>query len=168
MTARTEILQSTGVEAVCSKQGRPYRLLVRTSAIIAVACAFVGVYAATDLSVAGEQTDLVSAVVFWISGLAAAIVDMVADAISMVPLIEELGGAINGDLLFSAVALGFNLGGTAAVLSASQIVVLACTTKARGQPIGFLGCVRYGVPRSIATMIIGETAIWLRYQVLLS
>jgi Na+/H+ antiporter NhaD/arsenite permease-like protein len=158
----TTILRYAAVEAVRRAQGRPYRLLVFASVTTGVVCASLGLFAT------GEGTDPAALVVIWMSGLASAVVDTIADAITMLPLVGELAGPIDVDPLSWALALGANLGVTATVVSASAIVVMTSTRVARGHRMSFLGSVRCGLSRAVAKMIVGETDIWLRYQVLLS
>jgi Na+/H+ antiporter NhaD/arsenite permease-like protein len=154
----TTILGCIAGEAVGRARGRRNRLLVSSSVIAALVGAC--------LSATGVQTDL-SLVVVWMSGLASLVVDNIAHAISVVPLVGELAG-IDVDPLSWAVALGANLGVTTTVVSASAIVVMTSTREARGHRMTLLGSVRGGLPRAVAKMIVGETDIWLRYQVLLS
>jgi Na+/H+ antiporter NhaD/arsenite permease-like protein len=160
-TAKTTILRCIAVEAVGRARGRLNRLLVLSSVIAAL------VGACLSLSATGVQTDL-ALVVIWMTGLVSPVVDNIAHAISMVPLVGELAGPIDVDPLSWALALGANLGVTATVVSASAIVVMTTTREARGYRMDFLGSVRCGLPRAVAKMILSETDIWLRYQVLLS
>jgi Na+/H+ antiporter NhaD/arsenite permease-like protein len=162
ITAKTTILRCIAVEAVGRAQGRPHRLLVATSVITAVVSAFSGLIAAA------EGIDLAAPVVIWMSGVVSAVVDNVAYAMTFVPLVEQFGGAMHASPLIWALALGANLPDTTTVFSASVIVVIASLSHARGALITLLRRVRRGVPRAVAKVFVGETDIWLRYEVLLS
>jgi len=141
IAAKIRILRCIAREAVRRAQGRPSRLLVFTPVITAIVGAFLSV---------------------------SAVVDNLADATTLVTLVEDLGGAIDMGPLIGALALGANLGGTATVFSASAIVVLASLSQASGSPITLVRRVRSRLPRAVARVFVGEAHIWLRYQVLLS
>jgi Na+/H+ antiporter NhaD/arsenite permease-like protein len=161
MTAETTSLRCIAVEAVGRGPGRPHRLLVLASVITAVVSAFSGLIAAA------EGIDLAAPVVVWMSGVVSAVVDSVAYTITLVPLVEQVGGAVHASPLIWALALGAYLPDTATVFSAAAIVVIASLSHARGGLITRLRQVRRGVPRAAAKVFVGETDIWLRYEVLL-
>jgi Na+/H+ antiporter NhaD/arsenite permease-like protein len=48
-------------------------------------------------------------------------------------------------------------------VGASANVVVSSMSEARGHPITFRGYLRYGVPATILTMLVGTLDIWLRY-----
>jgi Na+/H+ antiporter NhaD/arsenite permease-like protein len=83
----------------------------------------------------------------------------------MVPLVADLGRAVNIEPLIWALSFGANLGGNATVIGASANVIVAGMSAARGQPITFRAYLRYGVPATIVTMIVCTIDIWLRYLV---
>jgi len=115
------------------------------------------------LAFTGGRTDLAALVVLWMSGIISAIVDNIPYTITMVPLIQELGQTVNVEPLIWALALGANLGGNATVVGASANVVVASMAEARGYPITFVSYLRYGVPATLATMVVATIDIWLRY-----
>ena len=83
----------------------------------------------------------------------------------MIPLIQELGQTMNVEPLIWALALGACFGGNATVIGASANVVVASMSEARGYPITFMSYLRYGVPATLATMIVATLDLWLRYFV---
>src|SRR5207247_2400147 len=105
----------------------------------------------------------ISAIVLWMSGIISAIVDNIPYTITMVPLVQELGRTLNVEPLIWALALGANLGGNATVVGASANVVVASMSEARGYPITFASYLGYGVPATLATMVVATVDIWLRY-----
>lgn len=112
------------------------------------------------------RTDLAALAVLWMSGFISAIVDNIPYTVTMVPLIQELGHNVDREPLIWALALGANLGGNATVVGASANVVVASMSEARGHPITFAQYLRYGVPATLATMVVATIDIWLRYLVL--
>ena len=123
----------------------------------------IGDLAHAVLAFTGGRTDVAALVVLWMSGLISAIVDNIPYTITMVPLIQELGQTVNVEPLIWALALGANLGGNATVVGASANVVVASMAEARGYPITFVSYLRYGVPATLATMVVATVDIWLRY-----
>ncbi len=117
------------------------------------------------LAVTGGRTDAAALLVLWMSGVLSAIVDNIPYTITMVPLVADLGRAVNIEPLIWALSFGANLGGNATVIGASANVIVAGMSAARGQPITFRGYLRYGVPATLVTMIVCTIDIWLRYLV---
>jgi Na+/H+ antiporter NhaD/arsenite permease-like protein len=118
------------------------------------------------LASTGGRTDLAALAVLWMSGLISAIVDNIPYTVTMVPLIQQLGQSVDREPLIWALALGANLGGNATIVGASANVVVASMSEARGYPITFVQYLRYGVPATLATLIVATIDIWIRYLVL--
>lgn len=118
------------------------------------------------LALTGGRTDVAALAVLWMSGIISAIVDNIPYTVTMVPLIQELGQTVDKEPLIWALALGANLGGNATIVGASANVVVASMSEARGYPITFVQYLRYGVPATLATMVVATIDIWLRYLVL--
>ena len=118
------------------------------------------------LSWTGGRTDLAALLVLWMSGLISAIVDNIPYTVTMVPLIQALGQNVDREPLIWALALGANLGGNATIVGASANVVVASMSEARGYPITFVQYLRYGVPATLATLVVATIDIWIRYLVL--
>jgi Na+/H+ antiporter NhaD/arsenite permease-like protein len=118
------------------------------------------------LSWTGGRTDLAALAILWMSGFISAIVDNIPYTVTMVPLIQQLGQSVDREPLIWALALGANLGGNATIVGASANVVVASMSEARGYPITFVQYLRYGVPATLATMVVATIDIWIRYLVL--
>jgi Na+/H+ antiporter NhaD/arsenite permease-like protein len=114
----------------------------------------------------GGRTDVAAIAVLWMSAVLSAIVDNIPYTVTMVPLIQALGQAVDREPLIWALALGANLGGNATIVGASANVVVASMSEARGHPITFVQYLRYGVPATLATLIVATVDIWVRYLVL--
>jgi Na+/H+ antiporter NhaD/arsenite permease-like protein len=126
----------------------------------------IGDLATAVLSSTGGRTDLAALAVLWMSGLISAIVDNIPYTVTMVPLIQQLGHSVDREPLIWALALGANLGGNATIVGASANVVVASMSEARGYPITFIQYLRYGVPATLATLVVATIDIWIRYLVL--
>jgi Na+/H+ antiporter NhaD/arsenite permease-like protein len=117
------------------------------------------------LASTGGRTDLAALAILWMSGLISAIVDNIPYTVTMVPLIQQLGQTVDREPLIWALALGANLGGNATIVGASANVVVASMSEARGYPITFVQYLRYGVPATLATLVVATIDIWIRYLV---
>jgi len=67
--------------------------------------------------------------------------------------------------LIWALVIGADFGGNATIVGASANVVVSSMSETRGHPISFGSYLRYGVPATLLTMVIGTIDIWLRYIV---
>src|SRR6266542_938923 len=121
--------------------------------------------AAGVLSWSGGRTDVAALAVLWMSGVISAIVDNIPYTVTMVPLVQDLGRIMNVEPLIWALSLGANFGGNATIIGASANVVVASMSEARGYPLSFASYLRYGVPATLATMLVASVDIWLRYFV---
>ncbi|HET9808774.1 MAG TPA: ArsB/NhaD family transporter [Candidatus Limnocylindria bacterium] len=118
------------------------------------------------LALTGGRTDVAALGVLWMSAVISAIVDNIPYTVTMVPLIQELGQTVDKEPLIWALALGANFGGNATIVGASANVVVSSMSEARGHPITFIQYLRYGVPATLATMVVATIDIWFRYLVL--
>ncbi len=125
----------------------------------------IGDLASATLLATGGRTDTAAILVLWASGVLSAIIDNIPYTITMVPLVADLGRAVNIEPLIWALSFGANLGGNATVIGASANVIVAGLSASRGHPITFRGYLRYGVPATLVTMIVCTIDIWLRYLV---
>ena len=125
----------------------------------------IGELARTVLTLSSGRTDIAAFAVLWMSGVISAIVDNIPYTVTMVPLVQDLGRAVQVDPLIWALSLGANLGGNATIIGASANVVVASMSEARGHPISFVAYLRYGVPATLVTMLVASVDIWLRYFV---
>jgi Na+/H+ antiporter NhaD/arsenite permease-like protein len=118
------------------------------------------------LAVSGGRSDVAAMLVLWMSAVLSALVDNIPYTITMVPLIQEVGQTLDVEPVIWALVIGADFGGNATIVGASANVVVSSMSEARGHPITFRGYLRYGVPATILTMLIGTLDIWLRYVAL--
>jgi Na+/H+ antiporter NhaD/arsenite permease-like protein len=118
------------------------------------------------LAVSGGRTDVAAMLLLWMSAVLSAIVDNIPYTITMVPLVQELGQTLDMEPLIWALVIGADFGGNATIVGASANVVVSSMSESRGHPISFRGYLRYGVPATVLTMLIGTLDIWLRYFLL--
>ena len=118
------------------------------------------------LALTGGRTDLAALLILWMSAVLSAVIDNIPYTITMVPLVQELGQHMEIEPLIWALVIGADFGGNATIVGASANVVVASIAEAKGTPITFRGYLRYGIPATLLTMLVGTADIWLRYIVL--
>jgi Na+/H+ antiporter NhaD/arsenite permease-like protein len=131
------------------------------------------------MDVTGGDVVLTVFALLWLAALLSAIVDNIPAVTTLIPLtfavsrllFPELASLSDVELaahpdvepLWWALALGACLGGNATLVGASANVVAAGIADRRGEPIGFWGFTREGLPVTVGSLIIASVYIWLRY-----
>jgi Na+/H+ antiporter NhaD/arsenite permease-like protein len=118
------------------------------------------------LALTGGRSDVAALLVLWMSAVLSAIVDNIPYTITMIPLVQEMGQAVNVEPLIWALVLGADMGGNATIVGASANVVVSSLSEARGHPITFLSYLKYGIPATVLTMIVCTIDLVIRYVVL--
>jgi Na+/H+ antiporter NhaD/arsenite permease-like protein len=116
------------------------------------------------LSATGGRPDVTAIAILWMSAILSAIVDNIPYAITMAPLVHELGSSMNIEPLIWALVLGADIGGNATIVGASANVVVSSMSDARGYKITFLGYLRYGLPATAVTMAVCTADLFVRYD----
>ena len=117
------------------------------------------------LALTGGRADLAALLILWMSAVLSAVIDNIPYTITMVPLVQELGQHMQIEPLIWALVIGADFGGNATIVGASANVVVASMAEAKGTPITFRGYLRYGIPATLLTMLVGTADIFLRYIV---
>jgi Na+/H+ antiporter NhaD/arsenite permease-like protein len=138
--------------------------------------------AAAVVSLVGGNVLVAALTLIWFSGIISAIVDNIPAVITMIPLtfamarllFPELAGLDDMALaaqpavtpLWWSLALGACLGGNGSLIGASANVVAVGIAERRGNPIGFWGFTRVGLPIMLLSLVIASLYVWLRYFVI--
>ena len=104
-----------------------------------------------------------SILLLWVSAVLSGVIDNIPYTATMIPVVEQLARDQPNDALWWSLAIGADLGGNATIIGASANVILAGMAEREGHRIGFWTFMRYGVPVTLATMLIGTIYVWLRY-----
>jgi Na+/H+ antiporter NhaD/arsenite permease-like protein len=85
----------------------------------------------------------------------------------MAPLVESLAQSTGNpdNVLWWSLALGADLGGNATIIGASANVVMLGIAEKNGYRISFWQFAKYGVPVTLATVLLCVPYVWLRYFV---
>jgi len=102
----------------------------------------------------------------WLSGIASAIIDNIPYTAAAIPIVAGMGEAgLDTGPLWWTLALGADLGGMATIVGASANVVVANLAARAGHAISFREYLRYGVPVTLASLLIATAYIWIRFLV---
>jgi Na+/H+ antiporter NhaD/arsenite permease-like protein len=134
------------------------------------------------VSVTGGNVLVTALVLLWFAGVASAIVDNIPAVATLIPLTFSMARLLFPELaslddaalathasvmpLWWALALGACLGGNGSMVGASANVVAVGIAERRGEPIGFWGFTRVGLPFALVSLVVASLYVWLRYYVL--
>ncbi len=128
--------------------------LVETGVIHTLAMAVLGAI--------GSQSEAIL-FISWFSAIASALVDNIPLTATMIPLIRDLGTAVNPAPLWWALSLGACLGGNGTAIGASANVVVVGLAEEAGYPITFRRFLPYGLVVMLATVAVGSGLLVLRF-----
>ena len=117
------------------------------------------------LALTGGRSDVAALLVLWMSAVLSAVVDNIPYTITMIPLVQEMGQAVNVEPLIWALILGADMGGNATIVGASANVVVSSLSEARAPDhVPQLPQVRSSA--TVLTMIVCTVDLVIRYVVL--
>ena len=117
------------------------------------------------LAVTGGALGATAFLLLWVSTILSGIIDNIPYTATMLPVVEQLSEGHESDVLWWALAIGADLGGNMTIIGASANVILASMAEREGHPITFGAFLRYGLPVTVATVLISTVYLWLRFLV---
>jgi Na+/H+ antiporter NhaD/arsenite permease-like protein len=105
-------------------------------------------------------------IIAWFSAIASAIVDNIPLTATLIPLIQDMSGAMNIYPLWWALSLGACLGGNGTVIGASANVVVLGIAARNGYTISFVEFLKVGMLVLFVTVAIGSAFLWLNFVIL--
>lgn len=127
----------------------------------------------------GSNVAAAALALLWFAGVTSAVVDNIPAVATLIPLtlamsrllFPELAGLSDSALathpavvpLWWSLALGACLGGNGTLVGASANVVAVGIAERRGDPIGFWGFTRVGLPFALGSLIVASLYVWARY-----
>lgn len=110
---------------------------------------------------------LTATVILWVSGILSALLDNIPFVATMIPMIESTADTFGGQEaiqpLWWSLALGACFGGNGSLIGASANLTVAAYAEKAKQPIGFVKFFVRAFPLMLATLVIANVYIWLRY-----
>ncbi len=115
----------------------------------------------------GDRELLGATALLFGSAIVGAFVDNIPYTTATVPVVQDMvattGSSGADSALWWAFVFGADLGGnTTAVAAGANVVVLGIAAKA-GEPISFWGFTKYGVPVTVATLLVAWLYVYVRY-----
>ena len=101
--------------------------------------------------------------IMWASAVLSGVIDNIPYTATMIPVVEQLSSGHETDPLWWGLAIGADLGGNATIIGASANVILASMAEREGHRISFGAFLRYGLPVTVASMVVATGYVWLRY-----
>ena len=103
--------------------------------------------------------------IMWLSAVLSAVVDNIPYTATMLPVVQRLTeeGLNPDNILWWSLAIGADFGGNATIIGASANVILAGISEREGHHIRFVEFMKYGIPVTVISLIIGTIWVWLRY-----
>jgi Na+/H+ antiporter NhaD/arsenite permease-like protein len=125
------------------------------------------------LSLTGRDLFLTSMVVLWFSALASALMGNIPVVTTLIPVVKSIipilaqhnfvSSHTVEQTLWWALALGVCLGGNGTMLGAAANVVTVSIAAKNGHEITFGRFLAYGVPVTLATLLISSVSVYIRY-----
>ena len=117
------------------------------------------------VAVTGGALGATAFLVLWVSTILSGIIDNIPYTATMIPVVEQLSEGQESDVLWWALAIGADLGGNMTIIGASANVILASMAEREGHPITFGAFLRYGLPVTVATVLVSTVYLWVRFLV---
>jgi Na+/H+ antiporter NhaD/arsenite permease-like protein len=115
------------------------------------------------VAITGGALGATAFLVLWASTILSGVIDNIPYTATMIPVVEDLSQGHDSDVLWWALAIGADFGGNLTIIGASANVILASMAEREGHPITFGAFLRYGLPVTVATVLISTVYIWVRY-----
>ncbi len=110
---------------------------------------------------------MTATVILWVSGVLSALLDNIPFVATMIPMIESTADTFGGQEaikpLWWALALGACFGGNGSLIGASANLTVAAFAEKAKQPIGFVHFFIRAFPLMLATLVIANIYILIRY-----
>lgn len=115
--------------------------------------------------ISGGSTNIMIAIILWVSAVASAFIDNIPFAATMIPVIKSLAATQGADLSTFAwtLSIGTDIGGSATPIGASANVVGTAVSAKAGHPIGWKKYCKAAFPATAIVLIISMAYIYIRY-----
>ncbi len=111
-----------------------------------------------------------SLLIVWVSALVSGAIDNIPFVATMIPMLKSMEEALGGREammpVWWALSIGACFGGNATLIGASANVIVAGMAARQGQPISFLGFMKWSVPVMLITVLAATAFIYIQYFVI--
>lgn len=111
-----------------------------------------------------------SLLIIWVSAIVSAAIDNIPFVATMIPMLKSMEEALGGREammpVWWALSLGACFGGNGTLIGASANVIVAGMASRQGQPISFLGFMKWSVPIMLLTVALATVYVYIQYFVI--
>ena len=111
-----------------------------------------------------------SLLIIWVSAIVSGAIDNIPFVATMIPMLKSMEEALGGREammpVWWALSLGACFGGNATLIGASANVIVAGMAARQGQPISFLGFMKWSVPIMLLTVALATVYVYIQYFVI--
>ena len=108
-----------------------------------------------------------SLLIIWVSAIVSGVIDNIPFVATMIPMIKSMEEAMGGREammpVWWALSLGACFGGNATLIGASANVIVAGMATRQGEPISFLGFMKWSVPIMLLTVALATAYLYIEY-----
>jgi len=126
-----------------------------------------GIVAERLVAITRGNTAAAASVILWASAVLSAILDNIPFVATMIPLIKNTSAAYGGAAaitpLWWSLSLGACLGGNGTLIGATPNLAVAGIAERNGIHFSFVRYFVYAMPMTLASIIICQLYLWLRY-----
>ena len=111
-----------------------------------------------------------SLLIIWVSALVSGAIDNIPFVATMIPMLKSMEPALGGREammpVWWALSLGACFGGNATLIGASANVIVAGMAARQGQPISFLGFMKWSIPIMLLTVGMATLYVYIQYFII--
>lgn len=111
-----------------------------------------------------------SLLIIWVSAIVSGAIDNIPFVATMIPMLKSMEEALGGREammpVWWALSLGACFGGNATLIGASANVIVAGMAARQGQPISFLGFMKWSVPIMLLTVALATVYVYIQYFII--
>ena len=111
-----------------------------------------------------------SLLIIWVSAIVSAAIDNIPFVATMIPMLKSMEEAMGGREVMMpvwwALSLGACFGGNGTLIGASANVIVAGMATRNGQPISFLGFMKWSVPIMLLTVALATVYLYIQYFII--
>lgn len=100
--------------------------------------------------------------ILWASAIGSGVVDNIPFTAAMIPVVDQLGGNTE-NAYWWALALGACFGGNLTIIAAAANVAASGMASQAGYPISFWQFFKYGIPVTLASLLLATGYVMVRY-----
>jgi Na+/H+ antiporter NhaD/arsenite permease-like protein len=103
--------------------------------------------------------------VLWLSALSTTVINSIPYTATMISLIEDMAGSLNGDIdaLWWALSLGACFGGNGTLIGAAANIIVAGFAQKTKYPLRFFDYVKIGIPLMLVSIVLVSGYLYLRF-----